>query len=64
MQKNSLSYDPDNYCYAGKEHPEFERKNSVVVTYVCNTLNVPKLATHLELYYPQVVEMAMPAIGR
>ncbi len=64
MQRNSPVYDPDNYCYAGKEHPEFEQKDSLVFTYVCNTLNVPKLATHLELYYPQMVEMPMPAIEK
>jgi putative tributyrin esterase len=61
MQQGSPRYDPDNFCYAGKEHPEFEQPGSLVFTYVCNTLDVPKLATHLDIYYPQAVEMPMPA---
>ena len=30
-------YDKNNFCYAGKEHIEFTRKNNLVVTYVCNS---------------------------
>ncbi len=64
MQKGSPAYDPDNYCYAGKEHSEFEQPGSLVFTYVCNTLSVPKLATQPEIYYPQVIEIPMPAIAK
>lgn len=63
MEKGSPLYDPDNFCYAGKEHPEFEEAGALVFTYVCNTLKVPKLADHLDIYYPQVVTMKMPATG-
>jgi len=61
MEKGSTHYDPDNFCYAGKEHPEFEEPGSLVFTYVCNTLKVPKLADHPNIYFPQVVTMKMPA---
>lgn len=64
MQKGSPRYDPDTFCYAGKEHPEFERPGQLVFTYACNTFSVPKLATHLDIYYPQVVTMKMPAAGK
>jgi hypothetical protein len=60
MDKSSPDYDADNFCYAGKEHPEFEQPGSLVFTYVCNTLKVPKLADHLDIYYPQVVTTKMP----
>lgn len=53
-------YDKDTFCYAGKEHPEFER-GDLVFTYVCNTFAVPKLATELNIYFPRVVRMPMPA---
>ncbi len=64
MQQGSPRYDPDNFCYAAKEHPEFEQPGKLIFTYVCNTLDVPKLATHLGIYYPRVVEMPIPNSGR
>ncbi len=59
MQPNNPGYDKDTFCYAGKEHPEFER-GDLVFTYACNTMSVPKLATNLNIYFPQVVRMPMP----
>ncbi len=61
MQPGTPGYDKDTFCYAGKEHPEFEH-GDLVFTYVCNTMAVPKLATDLKIYYPQVVRMPMPAL--
>jgi hypothetical protein len=54
--------DQDTFCYAGKEHPEFETHGDLVFTYVCNTMNVPKLATNTSIYYPQVVRVPMPKL--
>lgn len=59
MQPSTRGYDKDTFCYAAKEHPEFEH-GDLVFTYVCNTFSVPKLATNLHIYYPQVVRMEMP----
>jgi len=28
-------YDSDTFCYAGKEHPEFEQPGELLFTYVC-----------------------------
>lgn len=59
MQPDKPGYDKDTFCYAGKEHPEFER-GDLVFTYACNSMSVPKLATNLKIYFPQVVRMPMP----
>lgn len=61
MQPSHPGYDKDTFCYAGKEHPEFER-HDLVFTYVCNTFSVPKLATDTNIYYPQVIRMPMPQL--
>ena len=53
-------HDKDTFCYAGKEHPEFEAGGEVLFTYVCNTFSVLKLMTELNIYYPQVVTVPMP----
>ncbi len=60
MRKDSPSYDKNVFCYAGKEHPEFERPGSLVITYVCNTMKVPDLVTNLNIYVPKVVEVPLP----
>jgi len=33
----SPRYDPNNFCYAGKEHVEFADERTLLVTYVCNS---------------------------
>lgn len=48
------------FCYAGKEHPEFETRGDLLFTYVCNTMNVPSLVTNQKIYFPQVVRVPMP----
>jgi hypothetical protein len=60
LQKGSQGYDPDTFCYAGKEHPEFEKSGELVFTYVCNTMK-PKKLEGADIYYPKVVRMPMPA---
>lgn len=59
MQPSTPGYDKNTFCYAAKEHPEFER-GDLVFTYVCNTFDVPKLATNFGIYFPRVVRMPMP----
>ncbi len=46
--------------YAGKEHPEFRQPGSLLITYVCNTMNVPKLTSNLHIYFPKVVRVPFP----
>jgi Domain of unknown function (DUF4185) len=61
MQASNSDYDKDTFCYAAKEHPEFEH-GDLVFTYVCNTFDVPKLATNLGIYFPRAVRMSMPKL--
>lgn len=60
LQKSDPHYDPDTFCYAGKEHPEFEKNGELVFTYVCNTMKPKKLEAEPYVYFPQVVHMPMP----
>jgi hypothetical protein len=53
--------DKNVFCYAGKEHPELETGSDLVLTYVCNSMDVPELATHRDIYYPQVLRLPLPA---
>lgn len=56
MTKGNKKYDNDTFCYAVKEHVEFENKtDEILMTYVCNTMNIDKIVDHLEIYYPQVL---------
>lgn len=52
--------DKNVFCYAGKEHPEFETaKDEVVATYVCNTMDVPGLVKNLNIYQPKVIRVTV-----
>lgn len=62
LQKSDPNYDSATFCYAGKEHPEFRGKDTLLITYACNTMNVPKLATNLSIYFPKAVRVAKPAV--
>lgn len=57
MQKGNAGYDKDTFCYAAKEHPEFRLPGSVLITYACNTMNVQKLTSNLDIYFPKVVRV-------
>lgn len=59
MQKKNPGYDKDTFCYAGKEHPQFRDKDSILITYACNTQKVEKLATNNGIYFPQVVRVPL-----
>lgn len=64
LQKTDPKYDPDTFCYAGKEHPEFEKTGELVFTYVCNTMKPKKLEKEPYIYFPQVVHMPMPDVAK
>ena len=61
LQKNSPGYDAGTFCYAGKEHPEYEQPGELLFTYACNTFQPKKLETEMNIYFPVVVRMQMPA---
>jgi hypothetical protein len=60
MQPSSTGYDRDTFCYAAKEHPEFEDPGSLVFTYVCNTLDVKKITSETWIYFPKAIQMPWP----
>jgi hypothetical protein len=60
MQPSSPGYDKDTFCYAAKEHPEFEAPGNLFFTYVCNSFTVSKVAKMPSIYFPQTVTMPMP----
>jgi hypothetical protein len=62
MQKDNPGYDVDTFCYAGKEHPEFEKPGELVFTYACNSGKPSKLVNLEHIYLPQVVTMKMPEV--
>ena len=53
--------DKNVFCYAGKEHPEFESSRDMVFTYVCNTMDVPGLVSNRNIYHPQVIRIPWPS---
>lgn len=55
--------DKNVFCYAAKEHPEFETHGELLFTYVCNTMDVPSLVTNQKIYFPQVVRIPMPSLA-
>ncbi|HWA96010.1 MAG TPA: DUF4185 domain-containing protein [Terracidiphilus sp.] len=61
MNTKSIGYDKDIFCYAGKEHPEFEKSGELIFTYACNMMKPKKLETRTDIYFPKVVQMAMPS---
>ncbi len=59
VDPRSPLYNPHTFCYAGKEHRQFEFDGNLVVTYVCNSsedVNKPEtfLRKNLFLYRPVV----------
>ncbi|HZP02381.1 MAG TPA: DUF4185 domain-containing protein [Terriglobia bacterium] len=64
LQKSDPHYDADTFCYAGKEHPEFEKPGELLFTYVCNSMKPKKLEAETNVYFPQVVRMPMPEAAK
>jgi hypothetical protein len=59
VDRTSPRYDRNNFCYAGKEHPEFAGAGKLVVTYVCNSYDDTEndasfIRRNLFLYRPVV----------
>lgn len=60
-EMNPKQHQAGVFCYAAKEHPEFETDTDVLLTYVCNTAQIPDLVTNRKIYFPQVVRIPEPA---
>ena len=59
MDPKNPVYDKETFCYATKEHVEFESSN-LVITYACNSMSLSKVVANMKLYRPQVVVLDLP----
>ena len=60
VQPSHQNYTPNVFCYAAKEHVEFETEGQLVFTYACNSMKENELFEKTELYHPVVVTMPLP----
>jgi len=60
MQPSNANYTPNVFCYAAKEHPEFEAAGQLVFTYVCNSTVESDVTNNINLYHPIVVTQPLP----
>ncbi len=53
----SSAYDPDNFCYLGREHIQFydSQNQAMLVTYDCNSTKFGKLVANMAVYSPRVI---------
>jgi Domain of unknown function (DUF4185) len=59
MKPSNSGYDKNTFCYATKEHTEFDN-SKVVVTYACNSYSIEKVTNNMQIYRPQVVVLEVP----
>ncbi len=53
----SAVYDPDNFCYLGREHIQFydSQNQAMLITYDCNSAKFGKLVANMAIYSPRVI---------
>ena len=61
MQPGNANYTANVFCYAAKEHPEFETEGQILFTYTCNSVKESDLTPNMNLYRPVVVMQALPS---
>lgn len=61
MQPSNANYTPNVFCYADKEHPEFETAGQLVFTYVCNSTVESDVTNNMNLYHPIMVTQSFPS---
>src|SRR5438128_664961 len=54
------NYTKNVFCYAAKEHVEFEAEGQLVFTYACNSFQEHELFEKRQLYHPIVVIKPLP----
>lgn len=60
MQPSNPNYTPNLFCYAAKEHTEFEATGQLFFTYACNSTQPSEITNNMNLYHPVVVTQALP----
>jgi hypothetical protein len=61
MQASDASYTPNVFCYAAKEHVEFETTGQIFFTYACNSTVESDVTNNMNLYHPVVITQALPS---
>jgi hypothetical protein len=61
MQPANASYTPSVFCYAAKEHVEFETAGQLFFTYACNSTVASDVTNNMNLYHPVVVTQTLPS---
>jgi hypothetical protein len=60
MQSSNPNYTPNVFCYAAKEHTEFETTGQLFFTYACNSTAQSDVLNNMNLYHPVVVTRSLP----
>jgi len=60
MQAGNANYTPSVFCYAAKEHVEFETAGQLFFTYACNSTVESDITNNMNLYHPVVVTQTLP----
>lgn len=50
----------NSFCYAAKEHAEFETAGQLFFTYACNSTVESQVTNNMNLYHPVVVTQPLP----
>jgi hypothetical protein len=61
LAEDSREKHPNWICYAGKEHPEFGKPTTLLITYVCNSFVPEELLDEPKIYVPKVVRLPIPS---
>jgi len=61
MQASNANYTPNVFCYAAKEHVEFEGAGQLFFTYACNSTVESDVTNNMNLYHPVVVTQSLPS---
>jgi hypothetical protein len=61
MQPSNANYTPNVFCYAAKEHVEFETTGQLFFTYACNSTITSDITNNMNLYHPVVVTQTLPS---
>jgi hypothetical protein len=61
MEPSNSNYTPNVFCYAAKEHVEFETAGQLFFTYACNSTVESDITNNMNLYHPVVVTQTLPA---
>lgn len=61
MQPGNANYTSNVFCYAAKEHIEFETAGQLFFTYACNSTVESDITNNMNLYHPVVVTQTLPS---